>query len=152
MFKVCRLRTSNETQHYPNHHVSALDPPVFDSPVGRYRPRVRTGWIQAHTGDTYCDRLAVRNARAGWSAVGVHHHPARIGPRVAHASCSHEGSRTRRRPDRWLQRSSSLGLDAPRGGRDLVLLCDSRGAGIVEPATKQGLNAGKTHSSPPIAS
>src|SRR5262245_41814205 len=81
-------------------------------------------------------RLAVRNNTARRTAVGVHHHTARIAPWVVRALRTHqwcEGSRcgepTRRSPGSFLLR-----LDAARDRRAVALLRHSFRARTVEPA------------------
>src|SRR5262249_39752401 len=100
------------------------------------RNRTRTGarrglrpWWGTHPG-----RLAVRNAGARGTAIGIHHHAAGVDPGVGRPRPPHEGSGTRRRQNRQLRRSLFLGLDAHRAGRELDLLRNPFGARTVEPA------------------
>ena len=53
---------------------------LYVSPDGRHRPRVRKGrGLKPHCCAHLC-RLAVRNAGARRTAIGVHHHPPRVAP------------------------------------------------------------------------
>src|SRR6267378_937909 len=79
--------TENETQRYVNHHVSALDPLHDVSPDGRHHPRDGLGRGLKPVWGANPGRLAVRNAGARRTAIGVRH-------------CS-PTTRTWKGPSRW---------------------------------------------------
>ena len=124
-----------ETQRYINHYVSALDPLLYVSPGGRHHPRVRKGRaLKPHCG-AHLRPLAVRNAGARWTAIGVHHRLHPVVPFDGHSLPPHEGERCwRREQHRQFHRRFLLRLDADRARRDRALLRHSLGARTVEPA------------------
>ena len=132
----------HETKRYVNYHVSALDSLVYVSLDGRHRTRVRAGRVQAHWWDTHRRRLAVRNAGARRTAIGIHHHPPLVAPCFARSAYPHEGRWTCRRQDRQLERKVLLGLDALHARRDGPLLRHPLGARTVEPAMAPALGSG----------
>src|SRR6266704_3513016 len=81
-------------------------------------------------------RLAVRNAGACRTAVGVRHHARRVAPWAVHACHPRDGSGRRfSRRDRQVQRSLLVRLDASRARRNCDVLPHPLGARTVEPAT-----------------
>src|SRR5713101_730251 len=126
-------RISNETQRYVNHRVSALDPLHDVSPDGRHHPRDGLGTGLEPLWGANPGRLAVRNAGARRTAIGVRHHPPRVAPWVGHPRPPHDGEGCRRRL-RQVQWSLLLRLDAHRARRDRALLRHPLGARTVEPA------------------
>ena len=123
---------SLERQSNVNDRVSALDPLSHISHLGGHRSRVRTWRFQEHPNHTYLIRLAVRNAGACRTAIGIHHHA----PRVDTWSARFFGPHERSGPSRWqdceLRRKVVLGLDDPRGRRHLGPLVVPIGARTLE--------------------
>src|SRR5229473_7798309 len=117
-------RISNEEQRYVNHHVSALDPPSYLSPGGRHRVRVGAGRARKpHYGGALLRRLAVRDAGACRTAIGVHHHVPLVALLVGRPLRPHEGEGCRRhQPPRPYRRTLLFRLDALRDRRDWALL------------------------------
>ena len=80
-------------------------------------------------------RLAVRNAGARRTAIGVHHHAPRVALFVGRPDRPHEGEGCRRhQQDRQFQRTLLLRLDADRDRRARALLRHPLSARTVEPA------------------
>ncbi len=98
----------------------------------------RVGTAEAG-GSTRCGahpgRLVVRNVGARRTAVGVHHHACQVAPCVGHARYPRDGSGRRfSRPDRQVQPSLLVRLDASRARRDWDVLPHPLGTRNVEPA------------------
>ena len=127
----------NERKRCVNRHVSDLDSPGYISPVGRHRAWIRAGWIQARQRDAYIRGLAVRNAGAHRTAIGVHHRPPRVAAWFGHAAGTHEGSGACRRQDREFRRKVVLGVDAHSARRDCVFLRHTLGAWTMETTTRE---------------
>ena len=127
-------RISNETKRFVNHYVSDLNPLIYISHIGRHRPRTRTRGIQEPQWGVDRRRLAVRNAGARRTAIGVHHHPPRIAAWVCRPPRTPERGGTCRRQDRQLEWKTLLGLDALHARRDLGLLRRPLSARTLEPA------------------
>src|SRR5579864_974352 len=134
-----RWRTSNETKPLVNHHVSAHDPVDDVAPDERYdscqsrdaRGRGLNPRCGARPG-----ALVVRNAGARRASVGVHHHAHRVDHRAGHADHPRDGSgRHFSRPDRQVEPSLLVRLDAACAGCDWDVLLHPCGARTVEPAT-----------------
>jgi hypothetical protein len=118
---------------------SLLSFPVHDvSPHERYsarkagdaRGRGLNSRFSAHPG-----HLAIRNAGARRTTVGVYHHARRGAPCAGHAvDPCHGSGRCFSRRHRQVQPSLLVCLDASRAGRDWDFLPDPLSARTVEPA------------------
>src|SRR5882762_8973495 len=130
-------RISNEKQLYVNHHVSAHAPLSYVSPGGRHRVRVGAGRARKpHYGGALLRRLAVRDAGACRTAIGIHHHVPLFALFVGRPLRPHEGEGCRRRQQaRRYQRTLLFRLDAAHDWRARALLRHPLGARTVEPAT-----------------
>src|SRR5947209_5032614 len=127
---------SNETEPSVNHCVPALNSLHHASLGGRHCLWIRAGnGRKPHSRPHRC-RLAVRDASARRTAVGVHHYPPRIAPFVGRPHRSHAGQgRRRREPDGEHQRTLLLRVDAARARRDRVVRRHLISARTVESAT-----------------
>src|SRR5882762_3902884 len=117
-------RISNEKQLYVNHHVSALAPLSYVPPGGRHRVRVGAGGARKpHDGGALLRRLAVRDAGACRTAIGVHHHAPLVALFIGPPLPPHERKGCRRRQQaRQYQRTLLFRLDAARDWRARALL------------------------------
>src|SRR5438105_1221634 len=129
-------RISNEKQLYINHHVSAPAPLSYLSPGGRHRVRVGAGRALKPGGHgAHLRRLAVRDAGACRTAVGVHHHVPLVALFIGCPLRPHDGEgRRRRQQAHQYQRTLLFRLDAARDWRAWWLLRHPLGARTVEPA------------------
>src|SRR5437773_2027541 len=129
-------RISNEEQPYVNHHVSAPAPLSYVSPGGRHRVRVGAGRARKpHYGGALLRRLAVRDAGACRTAIGVHYHVPLVALFTGRPLRPHEGEGCRRRQQaRRYQRTLVFRLDAARDRRARALLRHPLSARTVEPA------------------
>jgi len=86
-------------------------------------------------------RLAVRNAGARRTAIGVHHHAPSVALFVGRPRRPHEGEGCRRhQQDRQFQRTLLFRLDADRDRRDRALLRHPLGARTVKPEINEAMN------------
>src|SRR5690348_12480098 len=125
-------RISNETKRDVNHRVSALDPLADASHYRRHRPWDIEGRVLKHCVGR-SRGVAVRDAGARRTAIGVRHHAARRVVRGGHAGHAHEGGTLRR--DRQVHRRLLLRLDTLGARRARGLHLHPLGARTVESAT-----------------
>ena len=92
--------------------------------------------IQPHLGHAHLRGLAVHNAGACRTAIGVHHHASPVAFFVGRSDRPHEGAEGCRRyqQTRQYQRTLLLRLDAARDRRARALLRHPLSARTVEPA------------------
>src|SRR5204862_429691 len=126
-------RISNETKRDVNHRVPALDPLADASHYGRHRPWDIEGRALKHCVGR-SRGVAVRDAGARRTAIGVRHHAARRVVRGRHARHPHEGGTLRR--DRQVHRRLLLRLDTLGARRARGLHLHPLGARTVESATE----------------
>ena len=125
-------RISNETKRYVNHRVFALDPLADASHYGRHRPWDIEGRALKHCVGR-SRGVAVRDAGARRTAIGVRHHAAGRVVRGRHARHPHEGGTLWR--DRQVHRRLLLCLDTLGARRARGLHLHPLGAGTVESTT-----------------
>ena len=130
-----RKTISNEKQLYVNHRVSALDPLLYSSPGGRHPQGDGAGNAHKPHCHSHLCLLAVRNASARRTAIGVHHHPPRRALFVGRPPRAHEGQRCRHyQQTPQLRRTLLFRLDTDRDWSDRSLLRHSLSTRAVEPA------------------
>jgi hypothetical protein len=128
-----QVRNTYEAQLHVNHRVAALDPLLYVSPGGRHPPGDRAGNShKPHCGAHLCV-LAVRNASARRTAIGVYHHPPRRAFFVGRPPRTHEGQgRRHRQQTPQLQRTFLFRLDTDRDWSDRALRRHSLSTRAVE--------------------
>ena len=124
---------SNEAKRNLGRHVSALDPLANASHYGRHRPWDIEGRALKHCVGR-SRGVAVRDAGARRTAIGVRHHAARRVVRGRHARHPHEGGTLWR--DRQVHRRLLLCLDTLGARRARGLHLHPLGARTVESTTR----------------